>query len=339
MILTIGRLSSFLGIPSSIRAPSELGSIETVLRTQDVPSEFAAQVSIQRNAAKHVDFLYSHSGCTLDIGVFQLFEQELENTKAQLSACWTTRTEFNLSCAKLQIYAIAIAQTSRDKRQPSNSEPSLLHIPDAKRLLLRMGLNVSCRIIDAFDGDMVFRNDAFESPFPVLQRSLPKSYFRGLAFATVFLLQHFVLDSTAGKDDQELARNQIAVAYARFKACSRSPADECGRVATVIEILSRQEPRDRYAQGPKADNWTTPSVLPDVISTTAELRDVPLEFLISQGRICPRDPTSNPGPADLDVLVSTTDSIIGSAWDDDLMGTVWNDADLQLDFRGLGPNF
>lgn len=111
------------------------------------------------------------------------------------------------------------------------------------------------------------------------RRSLPKNYYRGLAFATILLLKFFYLNSATPKEEQQAAATHIGIAQNIFTSCSFQEKDEYARTAHVFESLSRlREGKFNPTMKLRLTHLMGVSILFDAVSTAAEIRGRPVEL-------------------------------------------------------------
>ncbi|RYP80249.1 hypothetical protein DL769_002551 [Monosporascus sp. CRB-8-3] len=254
-----------LGLPSLVTSDMDLATIRTILNDYAPSNEFAAQVRVQLAVANFANVLSNNSNDEIDSSLVRMLDSELDTLKTTCADGWSDIAELSVLVAKLHFYALVITRlrpgaTSRD-------------------ILLRLGLGVSLRI--AYLANARLHDNPIETNNLTLQqrqRIPPKNYFRGLAFATVFLLRYFSLNSAVHADEQQLAANHVMMAHHIFQTCAASPRDEFGRAAVLFETLARQAPISADATKLRLTDRMGVSILLDAVSTASEVRGRPVEI-------------------------------------------------------------
>lgn len=257
-----------LGLPSLINSESDIAAIRTILSEYAPSYEFATQVRVQLVVASFASILSNNSNTEIDSSLVRMVDTELDAIKTTCADGWTDMAELGVLAAKLHFYALVITRirpgaTSRD-------------------ILLKLGLGVSLRIAHLTNARLHDNsNSTAETHNLTLQQRLrthPKNYFRGLAFATVFLLRYFSLNSAAHADEQQMAANHVMMAHHIFQTCATSPQDEPGRAASLFETLGRQAPISADATKLRLTDRMGVSILLDAVSTASEVRGRPVEI-------------------------------------------------------------
>ncbi len=254
-----------LGLPSLINSDSDMAAVRAILNEYAPSHEFATQVKVQLVVASFTNILSNNSNDEIDSSLVRMLDSELDALKSTCADGWTDLAELGVLAAKLHFYALVITRvrpgaTSRD-------------------ILLKLGLGVSLRIAHLMNARL--HDSAAETHGLALrqrQRTHPKNYFRGLAFATIFLLRYFSLNSTAHADEQQAAANHVMMAHGIFQTCTASPHDEFGRAAVLFETLGRQAPVSADAAKLRLTDRMGVSILLDAVSTASEVRGRPVEI-------------------------------------------------------------
>jgi hypothetical protein len=250
----------FIGIPPSINSPSELETVENYTRQHPIPPEFAYQIMVEHTLAKFTNMLLENSKESMNCSLVRLVETELDCLKTRFPTEWTPRVEVTLLVAKLHLYLMTVIRMQSDLT--------------SREVLLRLGLSASLRIVYVCEKSVAYESDYYPNiPTAELQRTLPKHLSRGLALATIFLLRFFVLNEQAAAQEQDLARNHVAIAHRYFQAGSATPQDERARVARLFETLSRQQPFDIDNAKLRLDNRMGWSLVDDSIEIGKEIRE------------------------------------------------------------------
>ncbi|KAI1102444.1 hypothetical protein F4804DRAFT_334287 [Jackrogersella minutella] len=261
-------LSMHLGLPPMINTPSDLASLRTILSEHVLPREFSLQVRVLLIMAGFTNVLTHNSNDgVVDSSVTQLLDGELDTLRVTFPDGWTSMTDYAVMVVKMHVYTLVITRS----RSGTSS----------KDILLKLGLAASLRIIH-------LANIRFhESPdknqtITTVQRelTLPKDYFRGLAFATIFLLRYFGLNnSSSNAEEQQLAANHVIMSHTIFKTLATTPRDEYDRVSNLFETLCKQAPIPAETGKANVSGRMGVSILLEAINTAREIRGFPVEML------------------------------------------------------------
>lgn len=253
-----------VGVSPHINETTELATIENFVRTYPIPQEFAYQVMVHHTLAKFTTIVLENSQEVVSQSLVKLIDTELDTLKSKFPAPWSPRIEMAVLVAKLHLYTMTIIRMQLDLT--------------SREILMKSGYSVALRIVYLSDQGLFHRSDDYPDLSPeALQSSCPKNYFRALVLATVFLLRFFALNRNASPDEQEIAKNHIAIAQRFFKAGAVDPSDEKARAALLLEVLSRQEPMDIDNTKLKVDDRMGASLLFDAITRGHELRHIKAE--------------------------------------------------------------
>ena len=264
VVLTLSRLGMHVGVSPHINETSELATIENFVRTYPIPQEFAYQVMVHHTLAKFTTIVLENSQEVVSQSLVKLIDTELDGLKSKFPAPWSPRLEMAVLVAKLHLYTMTIIRMQMDLT--------------SREVLMKSGYSVALRIVYLSDQGLFLRSNDYPDLSPeALQSSCPKNYFRALVLATVFLLRFFALNINASPEEQEIAKNHIAIAQRFFKAGAVDPTDEKSRAALLLEVLSRQEPMDIDNTKLKVDDRMGASLLFDAITRGHELRHIKAE--------------------------------------------------------------
>ncbi|KAI1505952.1 hypothetical protein F5X99DRAFT_415629 [Biscogniauxia marginata] len=253
------------GLPPLISA-SDMTSITGFLNEHSVPQSFEAELKLHVIVTNFTNVLsHDSNDGVVDSSILRLFDREIDTLKVTFPDQWTRMTEASALVAKIHIYALIITRgqsgtVSRD-------------------ILLKLSLSASIRIIHLASSR--FNDETAESynlSGTQRQRAMIKNYFRGLAFATAFLLRYFSLNHAASAEEQQLAANHVLLSHTIFKTCSTYPRDEHGRVATLFETLCQKAPVLFDPDKLRVTDRMGVSILLDTISTASGLRGEPIEI-------------------------------------------------------------
>ncbi|KAF7554699.1 hypothetical protein G7Z17_g2701 [Cylindrodendrum hubeiense] len=175
------------------------------------------------------------------------------------------KVEFSILVTKLHFYALLITKS------PPASPP--------RDIMLQTGLAAALRIIRISTIPTASSSRLGNLGLPSVQRerSLPKNYYRGLAFATIFLITFFHLNSAASREEQESAASHISLAQGVFKTCSIDPLDEYARTSRLFEILARLPPGSSDPTKLRFTHRMGVSVLLHALRLADEVRGRPTE--------------------------------------------------------------
>lgn len=252
-----------IGVSPHINETTELATIETFVRTYPIPTEFAYQVMVHHILARYTTIVLENSQENVSQSLVKLIDTELDSLKSRFPTPWSSRIEMVVLVAKLHLYTMTIIRmqdfTSRE-------------------ILMKNGYSVALRIVYLSDQGLAHRSDDYpDIAIGPLQQTCPKHYFRALMLAAVFLLRFFALNMKALPEEQETARNHVAIAQRFFTAGAidpTDPTDEKARAALVIEVLSRQQPMDIDITKLKIDDRMGASIVFDAITRGHELRNI-----------------------------------------------------------------
>ncbi|KAJ4303014.1 hypothetical protein N0V90_001905 [Kalmusia sp. IMI 367209] len=254
-------LGMHVGVSPSINETIELATIENFIRTYPISPEFAYHVMVHHTLAKFTTVVLENSQEVVSQSLVKLFDTELDSLRTKFPAPWSPRLEMAVLVAKLHLYTMTIIRMQLDLT--------------SREILMKNGYSVALRIVYLSDQGLFYRSSDYpDLPAELLQRSCPKNYFRALVLATVFLLRFFALNVNASPEEQEAAKNHIAIAQRFFKAGSKDPSDEKNRAAMLLEILSRQEPMDIDNTKLRIDDRMGASLVFDAITKGHELRNI-----------------------------------------------------------------
>ncbi|KAI2615402.1 fungal-specific transcription factor domain-containing protein [Hypoxylon sp. NC1633] len=253
-------LSMHHGLPPMINTPSDLAAIRTILSECSVPAEFSLQIRVLLTLAGFTNVLSHNSNDgVVDTSMTQLLDGELDTLKVTFPDGWTSMIDISVLVVRMHVYTLVITRTRVGT------------VP--REILLKLGLAAALRIIHLANLRFHERQDKTQSLTSIQrEQTLPKNYFRGLAFATIFLLRYFSLNNSANPEEQQLAANHVIMAHTVFKTLSKEPHDEYGRVASLFETLCKQAPIPADTNNPGLNDRMGASIVLDAINTARELR-------------------------------------------------------------------
>lgn len=301
-----------IGLPPMLTAAPELSSIRTLLSENRVPKDFSSQVRVQLVAASFANLISNGSDHVLDTSLIQLLDDQLGELGIRFPDGWTAMTEFSALVTKLHFYATVTARA-----RPTT--PSC-------GVLLRLGFSASLRIVHMANARV---NDTSTAAYNLTasqhQRTLPKNYFRGLAFASVFLLKYFSMNNSAKNEERQLAADHVAIAHGIFRLCATKAKDEYGRVADLLDTLRRQRPTEDEGARPRRTDRMGVSLVLDAISTAAEVRGESAE--ISESTATTGNEVRGDDASGKDLNFTELESQTPDPWPSDLavVNGFWND--------------
>jgi len=253
-----------VGVSPSINGTTELATIETFVRSYQIPPEFAYQIMVQHTLARFTTVVLENSQEVVSNSLVKLIDTELDGLKVKYPVPWSPRVEMAVLIAKLHLYSMTIIRLQLDFT--------------SREILMKSGYSVSLRIVYLLEQGLAYRsNDYPNLTIASIQRTVPKNYFRALVLAIVFLLRFFALNINAAPEEQEIARNHVAMAQRFLKAGSSKQGDEKSRAAFLLEILSRQTPIDIDNTKLRISDRMGASLVYDAITKGHELRDLNMD--------------------------------------------------------------
>jgi hypothetical protein len=235
-----------------------------MVRTYPLPPEFAYQIMVHHTLAKFFNTIIENSEENVSHALIGIIDAELDSLKTRFPTPWTSRVEMAYLTAKLLLYTTVILRLQSDRA--------------SREILMRNGLTIAVRIAYLTDQGLAYQSAEFPNlRFEDLRNTLPKNYYRILVLSTAFLIRFFVLNIHATPEEQELARNHVALAQRYLKLGCDDPLDERVRGAILFDVLCQQQPIDLEKSKLKVDDRMAASLLYDAISTGQALRNMPVE--------------------------------------------------------------
>ncbi|KAI1391814.1 uncharacterized protein F4822DRAFT_105932 [Hypoxylon trugodes] len=297
-------LSMHLGLPPMINTPSDIATIRSILSEHSLPREFSLQIRVLLVMAGFTNVLTHNSNDgVVDTSVTQLLDGELDTLKIVYPDGWTTMIDHFVMAVKMHVYTLVIIRS----RSTTSS----------RDILLKLGLAAALRIINLANSRFHERSDKPQSmSIGDRERLLPKDYFRGLAFATIFLLRYFSLNNNASNhEEQQLAANHVIMSHTMFRTLTLQPRDEFDRVANLFEVLCKQTPVSADVKSNLTDRMGV-YILLDAIDTANKLRGRTVEIQESE---VPTTSASLPGPSSIPAEdVFDTNSQMVEPWQSDI---------------------
>lgn len=258
-------LSNHVGVPAPIKGTTDLATIEYMVRTYPLPAEFRYQVMVYHTLAKFFNTIVENSQENMSQSLVNIIDAELDSLKIRYPTPWTLRVEMNYLTARLLLYTTIIIRLQTDRT--------------TREILMRTGLSVAVRIAYLTSQGLAYQAPEYpDIPFESLMNTLPKNYYRVLIISTAFLIRFFILNDRARSEEQELARNHVAMAQRYLKLGCDDPLDERVRGAMLFEALCRQKPVDLETSKLRVDDRMGASLWYDAITTGHALRDIPVHI-------------------------------------------------------------
>ncbi|KAH3953335.1 hypothetical protein HBH53_041310 [Parastagonospora nodorum] len=272
-------LAKHVGVTAPIKSLTDLAAIEYMLRTYPLPPEFAYEVMVHHTLAKFFSIIVENSEENVSHSLIGIIDAELDSLRTRFPTPWTTRTEMAYLTAKILLYTTVILRLQSDR--------------SAREILMRKALTVAVRIAYLTNQGLAYRSTEFPNLRPQdLGNTLPKNYYRTLILSTAFLIRFFVLNVNAQPEEQELARNHVALAQRYLTLSGEDPQDERVRGAILFDVLCKQAPIDLETAKLKVDDRMAASLWYDAISTGHVLRNRPVEVEEASPRAAGEDSTA-----------------------------------------------
>jgi len=216
---------------------------------------------INHTLAKFLEMIVESPQEVMSLSLVNVIDTELDSQRDRFPTAWTARAEMAYLTAKILLYTTVVIRLHSDRA--------------SRDVIMRSALQVAVRIayITCTDQGLAFVTPDHTFPPSILSATLPKNYFRVLILSTAFLIRFFVLNAQATREEQELARNHVAIVQRYLNAHSTDPMDERVRGATLFGVLCRQEPGDIEKERLRVDDRMGASLVYDAIARGQELRD------------------------------------------------------------------
>ncbi|KAK5999194.1 Putative transcription factor SEF1-like protein [Cladobotryum mycophilum] len=315
---TATSLSMQLGLHPPIEADLDLTAIQSFLARNTLPYKFEMLVRIQIVVAKYTNLFAHNISQDTSISFIRMIESELDVLQKEVyeKGFSSKKIEFNILDVKLHYYALLIP-----KLPPESS---------SRQIILTTGLAAALRMI-SISALQQPSSSAMDLMSLQRRRSLPKNYYRSLAFATIFLLKFFYLNSSTPPEDKQAAAKHIKLVQNVFSTCSISDTDEYARAAKVFESLARLSPGNLDSTMKlRLTHRMGVSILLDALSTAAEVRGRPVELgenetldqVVATSESHPTIEEPSDGTSLTDDQVDSTMDFLVEFWDDPLLNMV-----------------
>lgn len=292
-----------------------------------MPTEFATQIRIQLVVAKFTNLLMHNMTEAASTSLIRLLDGELDTLKSSFREEdeHTRMIEYGILAVKLHFYALLMT-----RMRPMTS---------AYEIMQRTGLTVALRLIHI--SSLRLGNTPTEYPDSTVlrhQRCLPKAYYRGLAFAIVFLLKFFNLNGAAPLEEQQSAANHVVKALNVFKTCSTQPRDEYGRVVKFLEVMARLTPDDSNSGKPHLTHRLGVSILLETLGVVYEAQGRSVE-LDEDHTLHDRRPDQEAEMLDIESSGEMGYNFDQELSDLDFQGEIWNDPIWNMLSLDVGSSF
>lgn len=260
-------LSMFIGVPPSLRGAHELSTVDMILERSFVPTKLAIEAEIQRCVAKYHDAMLGEMDGSVRETLVQMCDREMDNIPLRLSCSLDTYLTFSFVVGKLHIYTLALIKEGASSADKRRFDP---HSRGAT--FQTLGMTAANRIIESYCNSLdtpIGQNDE-----ALINRylALPKMFFRGVLFATFFLLKYFALNNSCPNEDKLTARNKVLMVHAKLRATAPHQFSESGRAAAVIEVLCRHADSDNSDLGIEVDDRASASVAWGALILASKIR-------------------------------------------------------------------
>lgn len=258
-------LSLHLGLPPPVDSDLDFSAIQALLERQRVPSAFTTRVKVQLIAAKFTSLLTHDVDEATSLSLIRLLDTELNSLKLDSSLTRDEKrlAELSILDARLHFYAMFITKT------PQGST--------SRSIILRQALAVAQSIIHLSTSDWRNgRSGQFDAAAREKQRCFPKNFYRGFAFATIFILRFFYRSKTVSAEDKDSVAKYILLAQQHFRGCSAEPEDEFCRTANLFEVLSRTPSEGSESGKLRMNHRMGVSIVLDAVTNATEVRGQPV---------------------------------------------------------------
>ncbi|EXJ94343.1 hypothetical protein A1O1_02737 [Capronia coronata CBS 617.96] len=264
-------LSTFRGISSLLHSPSELADIGRALATGSLPTEFAAQVEIQRQISSHINILPIDQSVSANLSAVQTFEEDLGSLERQFHPLNNPEINFMVLRAKLNLYTQTLVSLHRRRREEASSRATTGSTFNQNQYYPAEILQV--KIFETAGRMIALFHDILDKTPPLTnvqattrpRSCYPKYYLHGLIFASFTLVRLFAFGT---HELHHLFEHTLKRAYEAFMRDSRHPLDEPARAAQLVEVVSRMTTDVEMTVEDRAGA----SVVYDAIRRAGELR-------------------------------------------------------------------
>lgn len=235
-MLIILRLSAALALQPPMGMVSQsMPKIRHAIQSS-LPKEFLTLLDIQEFTTRAATLLNNPSATSAQRSLIELLERDLASIEARIPDQIHPKIKLGCLAARLRLYTLPLlSQMSLDGQNQKTSSIS--------KAIWYMGFHTAIEIANIFGhSSNVSANMSASSTEPI-DVFFPKYYFQILIMAGMYLINVLAIDKEMSAEDKSLARNHIKKVYETLVSWSREPRDEAGRVARVIDLLSRHVQR------------------------------------------------------------------------------------------------
>ncbi|KEF63448.1 uncharacterized protein A1O9_01426 [Exophiala aquamarina CBS 119918] len=238
-----------------------------ILERSFVPTKLAIEAEIQRCVAKYHDAMLGEMDGSVRETLVQMCDREMDNIPLRLSCSLDTHLTFSFVVGKLHVYTLALVKEGASSTNKRRFDP---HSRGAT--FQTLGMTAANRIIELYCNTLdvpIGHNDE-----ALINRylALPKMFFRGVLFATFFLLKYFALNNSCPNEDKLSARNKVLMVHAKLRATAPHQFSESGRAAAVIEVLCRHADSGNSDLGIEVDDRASASVAWGALILASKIR-------------------------------------------------------------------
>lgn len=312
-------LAMHLGLTAPVDHDLDLPGLEGFLRRQTVSPSFSVQIKIILVVAKYMPLLSRASGDHVAAPFVRLFENDLDAARSETDSDDEDFRSIEMTAlnAKLHLYALVIVSA------PSTQQSEL-------QIVLQKAFYTAIHIIRLLTADFCSTSpqDSKYSEVMRRQRYLPKNTYRGLLFATTFLLKFYHHPKDQPPSERQHVISHVKRTLDLFRANSLEPLDECDRATKMLEALVADIPEYLRAQPLSLTYRMGFSVVLDAISKASRARgktDTVLEAETTGESSTPAAPENN---AQRNAMFDATFIPVPPVQHD------WGEADFSWDFWG-----
>jgi hypothetical protein len=255
------------GVPPSLRGAHELSTVDMILERSFVPTKLAIEAEVQRCVAKYHDAMLGEMDGSVRETLVQMCDREMDNIPLRLSCSLDSYLTFSFVVGKLHVYTLALVKEGASSANKRRFDP---HSRGAT--FQTLGMTAANRIIELYCKSL--DSPAGQNDKNLIDRylALPKTFFRGVLFATFFLLKYFALNSSCPDQDKLSARNKVLMVHAKLRATAPHQFSESGRAATVIEVLCRHADNGNSDLGIEVEDRASASVAWGALILASKIR-------------------------------------------------------------------
>jgi hypothetical protein len=212
-----------------VKSPVELGTMDAILHTHQVPPKLAFEAEVQKCLAKYHDLLVGKAEVSVREILVQSCEQQLNSVADQYRGSWDALFALYFHTAQLHLYILALLG---EKQQHAD----MRHFESGRSIQYQeLGMAVAHRLIDIYCDDIKLSDPRLVDPY----RALPKHFFIGVLLASFYLFKYFLLDPACSAEQKAVCRSKVLKLHTTLRDFTSHEFSEPGRAAAVIEALCR----------------------------------------------------------------------------------------------------